>query len=113
MTESPAPLRRTYIDGRHGQIHARLVGTAGGPKRPLLCFHLSPSSGIVYETWLGEMGNDRLVVAPDTPGYGMSDFPPEQPTIATFAESMTDVMDALEIQEADIMGYHTGSKICV
>lgn len=110
---SPAPFRRTYVDARTGQIHLRVAGGPGSSKRPLLCFHLSPVSGIIYETWLGEMGKDRLVVAPDTPGYGMSDFPPEQPIITDFAGAMTDVMDALGIQEADVMGYHTGSKICV
>jgi pimeloyl-ACP methyl ester carboxylesterase len=113
MTTSNAQIRRSYVNARTGQIHLRMAGDLNSAKRPLLCFHLSPSSGIVYETWLGEMGKDRLVVAPDTPGYGMSDFPPEQPTIATFAQAMTDVMDALDIPEADIMGYHTGSKICV
>lgn len=110
---SPATFRRSYIDARSGQIHLRIADGPGASRRPLLCFHLSPVSGVIYETWLGEMGRDRLVVAPDTPGYGMSDFPPEQPTIADFAGAMTDVMDALGIQEADVMGYHTGSKICV
>lgn len=115
MTTTPptAPFRRTYVDARTGQIHLRIAGGPGASRRPLVCFHLSPVSGIIYETWLGEMGKDRLVVAPDTPGYGMSDFPPEQPTIADFAGAMTDVMDALGVQEADVMGYHTGSKICV
>ncbi|MDE0799426.1 MAG: alpha/beta hydrolase [Rhodospirillaceae bacterium] len=108
-----APIRRTYIDSREGQIHLRMAGDPNSKKRPMICFHLSPSSGIVYDTWLGEMGKDRLIVAPDTPGYGMSDFPSEQPTIATFAKAMTDVIDALNIKEADVMGYHTGSKTCV
>ncbi len=113
MTSVPAPLRRSYIDIRFGQMHVRTAGSNQSGARPLLCFHLSPASGVVYETWLGEMGRDRLCIAPDTPGYGMSDFPQDQPDIADFAGAMTDLMDALDIPEADIMGYHTGSKICI
>ena len=107
------PFHRTYIDGPTGQIHLRVAGSKESAKRPLFCFHLSPVSGIVYETWLGEMGKDRLTVAPDTPGYGMSDPPVEQPTIGDFARTMGRVMDMLGVTEADVMGYHTGSKTCV
>jgi pimeloyl-ACP methyl ester carboxylesterase len=70
-------------------------------------------SGVVYETWLKEMGRDRLVLAPDTPGYGASDFPPGPPTIGQFAAAMGDVMDAFGLKDVDVMGYHTGSKIAV
>ena len=113
MSESPVRVFRHYVDGGYGQMHVRLASPGQPSRRPLLCFHLSPVSGVIYEGWLGEMGSDRLALAPDTPGYGMSDPPDEPPAIADFARAMGDVMDALEIEEADVMGYHTGSKICV
>lgn len=107
-------LQRLYLDARFGQMHVRAAKPQQTPTaRPLLCFHLSPLSGVVFETWLGEIGKDRLAFAPDTPGYGMSDPPPTQPTIADFAAAMGDLMDVLALEEADVMGYHTGSKICV
>lgn len=113
MDDNPATLRKTYIDARFGQMHVRMAGQNNRAKRPLVCFHLSPVSGVIYETWLAEMGRDRLALAVDTPGYGMSDFPPQPPTIADFAGAMGDVLDALSLGEVDVMGYHTGSKICV
>jgi len=114
MSERLSEVHRFYVEGRFGQLHLRAASPdQASSERPLLCFHLSPLSSVVYETWLGEMGKDRFALAPDTPGYGMSDPPETQPSIADFAAAMGDVMDALEIGEADVMGYHTGSKICV
>jgi pimeloyl-ACP methyl ester carboxylesterase len=107
----PAKIRRTYVNGPFGQMHVRMAGRKN--RRALMCFHLSPASGVVYETWMGEMGKDRLVFAPDTPGFGMSDHPPSPPTIADYAEAMIEVMDAFDLDEVDVMGYHTGSKISV
>lgn len=106
-------VRRSYVDGRYGQMHVRSAGDAGLAHRPLLCFHLSPVSGAIYDKWLAEMGRDRLALAPDTPGYGMSDPPPAVPTIADYAAAMGDLVDALALGEFDVMGYHTGSKIAV
>ncbi len=106
-------LRKSYVDGRCGQMHLRIAGAASGPRRALLCFHLSPVSGAIYERFLAEMGRDRLAVAPDTPGYGASDAPPAPPEIADYAAAMGEVMDALGIVEADCIGYHTGSKIAL
>lgn len=108
-----ALLSRAYLDVTMGQLHLRVAQPEESGRRPLLCFHLSPISGVVYDTWLGEMGQDRLVLAPDTPGYGMSDPPLKPPTIADFAETMNEVLDLLQIPQVDVMGYHTGSKICV
>jgi len=110
-------LRKAYVDARFGQMHLRMVGqrqraTERG-KRPLVCFHLSPVSSVIYETWLSEMGKDRWAIAIDTPGYGMSDPPPKPPSIGDFAAAMGDCLDALGIGETDVMGYHTGSKIAV
>ena len=77
----PAKIRRAYVNGPYGQMHVRIAG-GGRAYRPLICFHLSPLSGVVYENWISEMGRDRMAVAIDTPGYGMSDHPPQPPTIA-------------------------------
>ena len=109
--------RRHYVDARFGQLHLRLARPAaespGAGKTPLLCFHLSPVSGIIYENLLAEMGSDRLAVAPDTPGYGASDAPRQPPEIADYAAAMGDAMDLLGIASADCLGYHTGSKIAL
>ena len=109
-----AAVRREYVDGPHGQIHVRRAGRAAdSDARALLCLHLSPGSGRMYEELLAEMAGDRLALAPDTPGYGASSPPATPPSIATFASSMVAVLDAYGIDRFDVLGYHTGSKIAV
>lgn len=114
--ERGACVRREYVDGRFGQVHLRIAAPArpsATRARALLCFHLSPVSGAIYERLLAAMGEDRVAVAPDTPGYGASDPPPAPPEIADYAAAMGEVMDALGLEEADCVGMHTGSKIAL
>lgn len=110
---APAGVRRAYVDGRFGQLHYRIARPNSPSAVPLLCVHSSPSSGRMYAALLAKMGRDRIALAPDTPGFGESDPPPTPPEIADYAAQMGEFLDALAIPEADIMGYHTGSKICV
>ena len=113
MSADNPKLSRRYVDVSFGQIHVRVAEPMDTRRRTLICFHLSPISGVVYDTWLQEMGKDRLTLAPDTPGYGMSDPPTSPPTISDFADTMIAVLDSFEVANTDVMGYHTGSKICV
>jgi pimeloyl-ACP methyl ester carboxylesterase len=50
-------------------------------------------------------------IAVDTPGYGLSDPAPGQPTIGDLAENLTPVLDGLKIKTVIIVGHHTGSLI--
>jgi hypothetical protein len=64
---NPPRLFRTYIDTALGQIHCRVAQPAEAKAPPLLCLHMSPKSGWVFEPLLARLGAGRLVVAPDTP----------------------------------------------
>ena len=102
--------RRAYARIGAGLIHYRVAGPEGG-RSPLMLLHPFPSSSQVFETFMLEMGRDRTVVAPDLPGYGMSDPPSEPPSIADYASALL----ALEAQQGvgmlDVMGYHAGGAI--
>lgn len=106
-------LRKEYVDGPEGQVHVLRSGQPGVGSRALLCLHLSPGSGRMYEALLLEMGRDRFALAPDTPGYGASDPPANPPGIATYARTLLALMDHYGLGEVDVLGYHTGSKIAV
>ncbi len=111
MSDAAPAVKRSYADGLFGQVHLRMARPVESRARPLICFHLSALSGLVFEALLSEMGRDRIAVAPDTPGYGMSDPPSAPPDIATYARAMTHLIDTLGFDEVDLLGYSTGSKI--
>jgi pimeloyl-ACP methyl ester carboxylesterase len=108
MLDSSA--RRAYVPGRYGQVHYYQGGQPGAAT-PLVCLHMSPYSGMVYENFVATMGAQRLTLAVDTPGFGNSAAPSAEPEIAGYAAAVGDVLDALDISEVHIMGYHTGSSI--
>ena len=107
-----ATVRRAYAMGRFGQIHFRRAGPAGGTS-PLLLLHPSPLSSYVFENFAAEMGRDRAVVAPDTPGFGLSDPPQTPPEIADYAAEMHNLIATLGFGLVDVMGYHTGSLTAI
>lgn len=104
-------VKRHYVDGPFGQMHLRCANRAGGAQVPLLCIHMSPMTGRVFERFLGEIGQDRTAVAFDTPGYGQSDAPPAPPEIEDYARALLAGLGAFGIEgPLDVMGYHTGGK---
>ena len=109
-SESEVALKRAYGEHANGQMHFRIAQPKAAEHNPLVCLHMSPSSGRIYETLLREMGLDRIAIAPDTPGFGESDPPDNPPEIADFARANFNLLDQLGITEpVDVMGYHTGS----
>ena len=68
---------RAYADSRYGQLHYRIARPAGAPSAPpLLCLHQTPSHSGDWLPVMPALGEKRVVIAVDTPGYGMSDMPP-------------------------------------
>jgi pimeloyl-ACP methyl ester carboxylesterase len=67
-----------------------------------------------YEPLLREMCRDRRVIAFDTPGYGMSDRPPQPLTASAYAAAFADAIDVLQLQTpVDVFGFHTGALLAL
>ena len=105
---------RQYVDSRFGQSHLYRAGPARQSEHPpVMCFHMSPWSAVYYQPLLAELGNDRLAIAVDTPGYGNSDPSPELPEMADYAAAMGDVADGLGLKTLDLIGDRTGAKVAL
>ena len=105
-------VKKNYIDSLYGQLHYRKAGTITSSP-PLICFHMSPNSGKIYEKFMEEMSKDRIIYAPDTPGFGESDPPFQEPSIEDYAKTMSNFIDKLGLKKIDLIGYHTGSITCI
>lgn len=111
--------KRGYVDTRYGQTHFYSFEPASGPgkKTPIAFFHQNPKSAYEYEPLTSELGKDRVVLAFDTPGYGMSDRPASAPSMSDIAGSMADALAALGYGkggrngQVDVFGFHTGTYI--
>ncbi len=101
-------IRRALVDTRFGQVHVRLAGQSTAAF-PLVLLHMTPLSSAMYDPLLPLFGRDRLVVAPDRPGFGFSDLPDRPLTMPEYANSTLDVLDALGVGTFDVLGTHTGS----
>ena len=105
-------MRRDFIDGEYGQVHYRLAGT-GSTKPTIVCLHMVPKSSQSFETIMPFLAADRLVLAPDYPGYGDSDPPPAEPhvRIEDYARVVRQLLVDLNVGPACFVGYHTGSMV--
>lgn len=103
-----------YAPCRLGALHyRRLGGTAYGRRKPaVLLLHQTPfglAEWVDIQPLLAGMGFDTI--APDNPGYGMSDPPPDTVTIADLADNLVDLLDDLDVQRVAVAGHHTGAAI--
>ena len=106
-------LGRGYARGPHGLVHfhdsAGLAKPAAG-ELPLLLLHQSPASGRQFESAFRPLVRRNVrYVAIDTPGFGFSDPTPSFPKLEQWASSFVAVMDHLGIEQADVLGHHTGA----
>jgi pimeloyl-ACP methyl ester carboxylesterase len=100
---------RAFADTPHGPIHYRAAG--GGP--PVLLLHQTPRSSDEYRDVIPLLARDRRVVAMDTIGYGDSYKPARTCGIEDYARGAADLLDALGIRRAAVVGHHTGAVIGV
>lgn len=106
--------RRSFADTRWGQLHVRRAAPAAatGAHPPLVLLHMSPLSGRMFDAVQPRLAADRVVYAPDTPGYGDSDAPPSPPSLEDYADVLGRWIATLG-EPVDLLGYHTGAAIAV
>jgi pimeloyl-ACP methyl ester carboxylesterase len=101
-------ITRHFVTIGNRQVHYRRTGK--GPV--VLALHGSPESGRSQSALMGVLADRFTVIAPDTPGNGLSDpLPIEAPSIDDYADALLAFMDALGIEQAGFYGFHTGAAI--
>ncbi len=100
--------RKGYADTPMGQVHYRVMGEG----TPLLLLHQTPWFSVQYAKVQPLLEAAKIqAIAVDTPGFGFSDLPTEQPTIEGYADNLPFVLDALGLTRVAVAGFHTGASI--
>ncbi|MDB5827638.1 MAG: alpha/beta hydrolase, partial [Variovorax sp.] len=101
---------RQFVPTRSGRIHI----ASAGQGFPVLLLHQTPRSWDEYRDVLPLLGTRYRAIAMDTAGFGDSDaLPPEDNTIERWAEVAFDLLDALGLQHAALVGHHTGAAVAL
>lgn len=106
-------MRRAYVDGPFGQIHYQFAAAqlAKGA-RPLVLLHQAiMASGQFDNVFAPLIAHGFAPIAIDMPGFGLSDAPAAQPTIADYALCVAPVLDVLNIERVSLAGHHTGALV--
>ncbi|MCB1625028.1 MAG: alpha/beta hydrolase [Pseudomonadales bacterium] len=104
---------RGYARGPYGLVHFQdsggLVKLRPG-EWPLVLLHQSPASTRQFEAAFKPLvARGIRLIAVDTPGFGFSDPTPAIPKLEDWAPAIVAVLDHLGIQQADVLGHHTGA----
>jgi len=103
-----ATMRRSYADTPDGQVHYRVAGAGD----PIVMLHWAPGSGRQNEETVSLLAaRGYRVFAPDIMGYGDSDKPDRQWSIADYAKNLGDLLDDLGLDAVIIYGGHTSAAI--
>ncbi|MDE2394626.1 MAG: alpha/beta fold hydrolase [Burkholderiales bacterium] len=88
-----------------------------GQGSPLLMIHGSGPGVSAWANWrlaIPELARARRVIAPDMVGFGFSDRPPGQRyTMDGWVEQAVGVLDALDLERADVVGNSFGGALAL
>ena len=103
-------VERSFIATPSGRIHIAACGAGA----PILLLHQTPRSWDEFRDVLPLLGRHYRAIAMDTMGYGDSDpLPPGQASIENWAKAAHELLDALGIERAAVVGHHTGASIAI
>ena len=103
--------RRAYADLPYGQVHYAECGAHDAP--PVLLLHQTPRSWLEYREVLPLLGARYRAIAMDTAGFGASDPPTGPACIESWAAVAAQLLEALGIEQAHVVGHHTGGVIAI
>lgn len=101
-------IERRFVQVPDGTVHCAL----GGVGEPVLLLHQTPRSWDEYRDVLPLMARRRRAIAMDTMGFGDSSrLPAGEDSVERWAQVAVSLLDALEIEQAAVVGHHTGAYV--
>jgi pimeloyl-ACP methyl ester carboxylesterase len=98
----------------HGhQLSYRLAGEIGDGRPVILLVHGMAGSSATWRSVIDPLARDATVIAPDLLGHGYSDKPRHDYSLGAYASSLRDLLVALEIERATIVGQSLGGGVAM
>lgn len=110
---TPAPVKRQYIDLESGQVHVRDNAARSKKALPLLCLHPAPLSGRSFTQLLEALAPTRFAVAPDMPGYGLSDGLKHKPSLTGATDTLLQLVSAAGLQKFAILSVSSAARLAL
>lgn len=113
IDRSAKRLQKMFIDVEGGQVMAQVCFVGEG--RPILGLHDPAGSSNRLAGLLAPYVGKRPVIALDNPSSGESDklLAPEHITTEAYAQAALAVLDALDIDEVDVIGRYSGGQVAM
>lgn len=100
-----------YAEIQNGQTIA--YHESGTGENTLIAIHGLGSYMPAWKMNIDALSESLRVIALDLPGYGKSTKSADNYSISFFAESVTQLMDALDVDQATVMGHSMGGHIAL
>jgi pimeloyl-ACP methyl ester carboxylesterase len=111
QTEPPLekiPMKKVSVEGINISYIEKGEGT------PLVLVHGIPTSSFLWRDMIDELSAHGRVIAPDLPGFGLSDPPPHGDySISNYARLLRSFLEALSIERATLICHDFGGPITV
>jgi pimeloyl-ACP methyl ester carboxylesterase len=102
------------FDLRHVSIHGHDMGyRMAGDGPVLLLIHGIAGSSATWREVMPTLAERYTVVAPDLIGHGRSDKPPGDYSLGAYASAMRDLLGALGIERASVVGQSFGGGVAL
>jgi pimeloyl-ACP methyl ester carboxylesterase len=95
-------------------VRVRFLEVGAGP--PVVLVHGYLASHTAWHAIVGPLAARFRVIAPDLPGFGESEKPPPSRyayTATAFAESLVDLIAALDVNRTSVIGHRMGSTVAL
>ena len=107
MQPFPAGFRTQDIQTNGATLHVRV----GGQGPAVMLLHGYGETGDMWAPLAAELGRDHTVVVPDLRGMGLSSRPEGGYDKKTQGHDIAGVLDALEIERADLVTHDIGNMV--
>lgn len=94
-------------------LYHEVYGELGGSKPPLLLIPGAFMGADSMPAWVEAFARDRTVIVFDQQGHGRTPDTPREMSYEQFADDAAELLGALGIQRADVMGYSQGGGVAL